>query len=293
MKTEPPFLTYRFLREWQYMWCGNLWYMQSFFLSNMPEIIFQKGKIFDKFKKFVGTIFKPFSEKPKEEQITIDENKPISIDNLDLSGYDKDVFDLLNKDWNSIYENERHKGSVLGAIAEHLTGRGEPIEDLKEYNLNQLNNVLTDKYQYSGLEEPEKLMKELGLYGSQFYSYLFTQDEGAKWLAIYNDQGQRAGRSYEVITKMYRKILAESIKTGQTVGEIKSKFVFPGIEEMRKEFLDGDITEEKEKEFQELIDKHLNRDMLRFAKTDTAISINNGRIIQGLVEGRRYFIFSR
>lgn len=290
MKAEPIFSSYLFVREVQYAWLLNFWELQSFFFADTPEILYSKG-IFDKGKGWLERLLKPFKgKKPKQPEIDFEN---FDINNIDFSQYDEDVFHFISNNWNEVYESEKPRATVLGTIAEFMIGKGEKPNELKEMSLNQLNGLLTDKYELPGLEDPEKLMEETGLSGTQFYSYLYAKDKGAEWLAIYDDQGNRSGRSYEVVTKMYRAILAEAIKQGKTPDQIRTEFIFPGIDKMRQDFFEGEWTPEKETEFQDLIDKHLNRDMERFAVTDVSIAVNNGRLLQGLVEGRRYVRFSR
>lgn len=292
MKREPLFNRYKFIRQWQYAWLCYFWHLQSYLFGDMPEIIYSKSWFsLDDDKSFLGKMFKKFrSPKPKIPEFKQD----ISINNIDFSTYDKDIFDFLNQNWNEVYESQRQKGSVLGAIAEYLIGKGEKPSHLEKLSINQLDGLLKDKYNLPTLENYEKLMDETGLRGTQFYSYMYAKDKGAEWLAIYDQNGQRSGKAYDTITKMYRAIVAESIKQGKTVGELKTNFVFPGIDSLKKDYFDKEeLNKEEEQEFQSLIEKHLNRDMIRFAITDSSIAINNGKVLQGLAEGKRYVKFSR
>lgn len=198
-----------------------------------------------------------------------------TVDRDRLDAEDQEIFDFLNQNWNDVYKEYRDRSTLLGHVAEYMVNRGEHPEVMKDWSLEDLNNNLTQKHSLPGLDEVEELMEKTGFDRERVYQLIYAKSKGAEWLAVYDENGERKGKAYETVTKMFREQIAEAMTRGATVEEIKSLMIFPD---------DSILKEVDEGKYQEWIEQHLNRDWHRFAVTEAAINYENGKLLQGLAE---------
>ena len=309
----------------QYFWLLHFLNIQFLFTGNSgKEIRIEKGflsgikNFFGNFRnKFFGSMIRTPEFDNSYIDITIDRNIDYSkyrqnLKRLDfpdgsivrenLEQADQEIFDFLSQDWNKIYLEHRDKASILGYLAEYMIGKGVPDEELSEMSLPEFSSYYSENFDSPGLDEINKISEVTGLDKDKVYGYLYAESKGAEWLAIYDENGNRSGKSYELITKMYRKQIAEAMLRNATVSDIRSIMVSPDDDEIREALglFDDNLSKEereiKESEFQELIKEHLNRDMQRFAYTETMINYNNGKLLRLAQESNGepvYVTFSR
>ena len=143
---------------------------------------------------------------------------------------------------------------------------------------------------FAGLGNLDDFLEKTGVKKSSVYASLFNESQGARWLAIYDENGQRAGRAYEVTRDMVREIVQHAIDNDLSVDQLRQELIYASTEAQQGHFIgkDGKLDE---KGFQDLMLTHLNRDMVRVAVTEAAISFNNGLLIQQLHEGGEYVRF--
>lgn len=202
----------------------------------------------------------------------------------DLETVDQEIFDFLAQDWNRIYLNERNKASILGYVAEYLLGRGVNEDELKKMTLPEFSETAKAN-NLPGLEGIELLQEEIGLTKEQTYGLLYAQGRGAEWLAIYDKNGERKGKAYELITKMYRRQIAEALARNATEEEIRSLMISPDDDEIKEsldlfeEGISDSLRRRRERRYEKLVTDHLNRDMARFAYTEVQINFNNGKLL--------------
>ncbi|AGS80781.1 hypothetical protein LEP1GSC050_0025 [Leptospira phage vB_LbrZ_5399-LE1] len=322
MKRESPFSEYRFVRELTYAWLYYFLSLQWETLGNPKTGVrfeIEKAGWKDVFgevrRKFFGQLLKRPNFQGREIKVNFpDLGEKYDLKNLpktlqfpeglvrraDLEKEDQAIFDFLAKDWNKVYLAERQKASILGYNAEYLLGHGEDPEELKDYTIQELSEKAKE-YKLPGLEEIDKLTEELGLTKEQTYATLYGNSQGAKWLAIYNERGERSGKAYDLITKMYREQIVEMISRNATESEIRSLMVSPDDDEIKnalglfEEGLNELERERREAEYETLVRTHLNRDMQRFAFTEISINFNGGRLLALLNEGEEveYVKFTR
>lgn len=317
MKRESPFSSYRFIRELQYAFAYYLLNVQHTILGNSKssiEITIEKSilsgiqKAFGKIRsKFFGKLVEPIEFDQPYLNVIYDpefdyskyrrNSKSIdfpegTVKRNQLSNVDKEIFDFLDQDWNQVYKETRDKSTILGYIAEYMLGKGENPDDLSQMTLPEVSNTLENKYNFPGLENIDELIKSTGLSKDRVYQLIYANAKGAEWLAVYDDLGQRSGKSYDLVTRMYRQQIAEALARNATIGEIRSIMISPD-DDLIKDALglfDENLSEsqrlEKEREYEEIITNHLNRDMGRFAFTEVMINANNGRLIQLLHESK-------
>jgi hypothetical protein len=274
------------MREWQYVWNEYFTHMQAA-LCGTADIQVHKAGLWNWIKtlpqKFVGKL---------GNRTTPTSDVVIKLGPLgpDYDEADSTAWEWLQKDWNEVYTSENYKGAVLGMIATELLSRGVDLNDLKDMSLNDLDDKLQENG-YAGLDDVDDYLEKSGWKKDQYYAHIWQRDRGAEWLAVYNDQGQRAGRAYEVITQMYRDILAQAIEEDAPIDKIRQRLLYANDSSIKAEFQRPDGTLD-EAAYQNFIDRHLNRDMVRFAVTETAIAYNNGKLLQMLHEKQEYVVYS-
>ncbi|EMO66409.1 hypothetical protein LEP1GSC132_2507 [Leptospira kirschneri str. 200803703] len=304
MKRESPLSEYRVLREFSYALLYYFLGLQYSVLGNPNvEFIVLKSIWSDVMgvlrRRFFGELLTRPTYYPRTLEIKPDLFTDYSTyskrkDRLefpqgvvrreDLETKDQEIFDFLAKDWNRIYLELRDKTSILGYIAQALIEKGEYEDDLKKMTLPEFSET-SKTYNLPGLEDIEALKETLHLTDEQTYSLLYGKSKGAEWLAIYDQNGERKGKAYKLVTQMYREQIAECLERNATEEEIRSIMLSPDDTEIKKAFglFEENISEEqrskREKEYEELVTNHLNRDMTRFAYTELSINFNNGKLL--------------
>lgn len=313
MQRESPFSDYRVLRELQFMWLFYFLSLQWTLLGNSSQgiqIEIQKANWLDAIgsirRKFFGSLLdrprflgktihvKPASgEEYKRDRIRRGDKlqfpeRVVSRDELEEA--DQEIFDFLSQDWNRIYKKERDKATILGYIAEYMLGQGEDPDELKRMTTLEFSER-AKVYNLPGLEDVDELEERTGLTREQTYALIYGQAKGAEWLAIYNKDGERSGKAYDLITKMYREQIAEALARGSTITEIRSLMVSPDDNEIKEalglfEVGISDFQRSlRERRYEKLVTDHLNRDMQRFAFTECSINFNNGKLLMLANEG--------
>lgn len=312
-KRESPLSEYRALRELTYAWLYHLLALQWSVLGDPHRgLHFQIEKSLwgDTMgalrRKFFGQLlYRPtfmrrtlnvtpdpsadYSHLRKQSGILTFPEGVIVRDELEEA--DQQIFDFLNHDWNEIYKRERDKATILGYIAQYMVGEGEDPDELKGMTLPEFSDRAVT-YNLPELGDIDSLMEETGLTREQTYSLIYGQAKGAEWLAVYDSRGQRSGRAYELITKLYRRQIAEALARNATEEEIRTMMLSPDDQELRDALglydvqISDKLRRRREADFERLVTEHLNRDMTRFAFTECAINFNNGQLLMMANEGR-------
>ncbi|TGJ99830.1 hypothetical protein EHO57_13795 [Leptospira langatensis] len=323
MKRESPFSEFRALRELQYAWLYYFLSLQYSFLGEHKDAIhieIQKGLWSDTFgilrKKFFGKLLgrprflgkeilvrpepgEDYSQFAKKARPKILEFPEGVVSRETLNEEDQAIFDFLAQDWNQVYKKERDKATILGYIAEYMLDEGADPDEIKTLTLPEFS-AKAESYNLPGLADIDGLMERTGLSKEQTYGLVYAQAKGAEWLAIYDQNGNRSGRAYDLITKMYREQIAEALARNATESEIRSLMVSPDDDSIREalglfEVGISDLERsQREADYENLVRTHLNRDMQRFAYTETAINFNNGLLLMHVNEGKgpQYVKFS-
>ncbi|MDI7165356.1 hypothetical protein [Leptospira santarosai] len=306
MKRESPLSEYRVVRELTYAWSYFFLSLQYSFLGDPKNGIhfrIRKSLWSDVFgelrRKFFGELLVRSRYMPRTINVTPESGKDYTylrrqtgrlefpegvIIRETLEQIDREIFDFLAQDWNRIYIQERDKASILGYVAEYLLGHGVKEEELKEMTLPEFSETAI-AHNLPGLEDMDLLREEIGLTTEQTYSLLYAQGRGAEWLAIYDHTGERKGKAYELITKLYRRQIAEALARNATEEEIRSLMISPDDDEIKEalglfeEGISDSLRSRREKRYEKLVTDHLNRDMTRFAFTEVQINFNNGKLL--------------
>ncbi|PJZ29071.1 hypothetical protein [Leptospira kmetyi] len=306
MQRESPLSEYRAVRELSYAWLYYFLSLQYAFLGDRHSGIhfrIEKSLWSDAFgtlrKKFFGELLHRPRYMPRTLTVTPEPGNDYSylqrqvgtlefpegtVSRDELEKCDQEIFDFLAQDWNRIYLKERNKASILGYVAEYLLGHGVRENELKEMTLPEFSETAI-AHNLPGLEDIDLLTEEIGLTKEQTYSLLYAQGRGAEWLAIYDRNGERKGKAYELITKMYRRQIAEALARNATEEEIRSLMISPDDDEIKEalglfeEGISDSLRKRREKRYEKLVTDHLNRDMTRFAFTEVQINFNNGKLL--------------
>ncbi|MCG6170251.1 hypothetical protein [Leptospira sanjuanensis] len=306
MQRESPLSEFRVVRELTYAWLYFFLSLQYAFLGDPRSGIhfrIQKSLWSDVMgalrRKFFGELIIRPRYMPRTLNVTPEPEKDYSylkkqtgtltfpegtVSRDELESADQEIFDFLALDWNRIYLQERNKASILGYVAEYLLGKGVEEEELKEMTLPEFSETAV-AHNLPGLEDIDLLSEEVGLTKEQTYSLLYAQGRGAEWLAIYDKNGERKGKAYELITKMYRRQIAEALARNATEEEIRSLMISPDDTEIKEalglfeEGISDSLRQRRERRYEKLVTDHLNRDMARFAFTEVQINFNNGKLL--------------
>ncbi|TGM04833.1 hypothetical protein EHQ76_07250 [Leptospira barantonii] len=306
MHRESPLSEYRAVRELTYAWLYYFLSLQYAFLGDPQNGIhfrIEKGLWSDVFgalrRKFFGELIVRPRYMPRTIDVTPSPGQDYShlrknasvlefpegvVRREDLESVEQEIFDFLAQDWNRIYLQERDKASIIGYVAQYLLGHGVQDNELKEMSLPEISEAAT-AHNLPGLEDLELLQEEIGLTKEQTYSLLYAQGRGAEWLAIYDKKGERKGKAYDLITKMYRRQIAEALARNATEEEIRSLMISPDDDEIKEalglfeEGISDSLRKRREKRYEKLCTEHLNRDMTRFAYTEVQINFNNGKLL--------------
>ncbi|WP_036059703.1 hypothetical protein [Leptospira sp. P2653] len=306
MNRESPLSEYRVLRELTYAWLYYFISLQYALLGDPKKGIhfdIQKSLWSDAMgvlrKKFFGELLVRPTFFPRTINVTPNPLEDYSkllkqtgrivfpegvISRDELEEADQGIFDFLSQDWNRIYKEERNKSTILGYIAQYMIGEGEDPDELMEMTIPEFSERAKD-YNFPELGDIDVLMEETGLTREQTYSLIYGQAKGAEWLAIYDKNGKRSGRAYELITKMYRRQIAEALARNATEEEIRTLMISPDDSEIQEAlglFEDGisdTVRSRRERVYEKLVTNHLNRDMTRFAYTEASINFNNGKLL--------------
>lgn len=275
MKRESSYSAYRFMREWQYVWLEYFAHMQGGLVGGGRFV--RRAGVWDWLRglpqKFLGKLAR---RETKAEGA--------------FETYEENVFHSLQDDWNSVYVGENYKATVLGMIAEEFQRRGVDPERIRGMGLNDVDAEMRERG-YGGLDDLDEWLDRTGWKKSQYYAQIWAETQGAKWLAVYDENGRRSGRAYEVVTGMYRDVLAEANARDEPPDKLRQALLYADDASIKARFLSSDGVLD-EAAYQGFIEKHLSRDMVRFAVTETAINFNNGKLLQMLHEGGEYVCFS-
>ncbi len=184
----------------------------------------------------------------------------------DAQAYQDWLFAYLQEDWNKVYEEIGKSGTLMAYLSGYLSGNLKlPEQRVEQMSIADYELALRYKKDI-GLDDLEKDKERL-------YALAYARREGAKWIAIY-ENGERKGRPYEIITKLFQKQVAQAIEAGETLEQAQSRMAFPDLLALLEE---GEITEEQYLEWSE---QYLNRDFRRFALTESAYAWQHGKLAE-------------
>lgn len=307
MVRESPFAKQVFVRELQYAYAYYFLELQDALLGDPKGIdLIQKAKApyqeaFDSIRsKFFGKLIRKqprpkFSigietegkdlSKFKLDKKTLEFSDGTVVNRDDMEETDQKIFDFLSNDWNKVYAETRDKATLLGYVAGHFAKNGMKADDLAPMTIPEINEEL-ERRNLPGLDRIDELEAELDFDRERAYQQIWAEAKGAEWLAVYNSAGEREGKAYNLITKMYRTQISEALARGADLGDIRSLMHFPDDTEIKRAFgmfeegISPTIYESRRREYERFIVDHLNRDMSRFAFTEIMINFNQGKLLQ-------------
>lgn len=302
MAKESIFGQYKFLREWQYIWVEYFAHLQSISIPEKIIIPDQAHLLDDIYKsnyiqktsfKKVWSFLKSIPQKFLGKLNWRNKPKPITIiygDPKSEEEYEQNIFDFIQKDFNEIYHSENYKGSVLGMIALEFQRQGFDLNRLKKMSLNDIDQELKERG-FKGLNDIDDFLEKTNFHNSRYYAKLYAETEGARWLAVYNQNGERSGRAYEIITQMYREAITEALEKNISIDDVRQALMYANENSIKEDFIKNGQLDENA--YQEFITRHLSRDMIRFAVTETSYAFNNGKILYALHNNLKYIIFAK
>lgn len=290
MRIESIWSDLRFYREWQYLWADWWAHLQAELIGPDERGVVDLRKAGGSWRDWIESMPRRFIGKLADRK---DYGKAPAVTIGPSGNYDDDeyrrwAFNNLEEDWNSLYRSEHWKGGLLGAIADEFMSAGVDLNDLKEWSLNDLDRNMADSYG-TGLDDFNTYLDDRGWKDSQYYARLWAESEGFKWLAVYDENGNRAGRAYDVVTDMYRKVLTQSIERDLPLDQLRQALLTADDTAIKDMFIRNGKLDESA--YQAFIERHLSRDIMRMVVTESAFACNNGQLLQTLKEGRNYVVF--
>lgn len=293
IQAETPYLEWPAGREFQILVLDRLAWLQHVTLgANEPR------------ERAGSVVRKSIWKKLRKKSYRLFENllrrdRPLDRpDGPEPEQYEAWLHDYLQQDWNQVYGEIGRTGTILGYLSGYLSGNLKlPRERMQNMGLEDYDRALIHKTGH-GLDSPELLSaidgsgdgESAGPHGpagsgesnpERAAAVAYAQRSGAQWIAVYDENGQRAGRPYEVISRLFRKQVAESFERGETLEQLRSRLVFPDLLELLER---GQVTED---EYLEWSSTHLNRDFHRFAVTEAAYAWNAGKVAVKVDRARR------
>jgi hypothetical protein len=108
----------------------------------------------------------------------------------------------------------------------------------------------------------------------------WARNHAADHIAVYNENGERAGIQYERMRNLFREHIQRSLEEGESTSKLKSRLIFPAKwaeVEGHQEKLSQELSES---ELRQYTVAHLNRDWDRLAFTETQYAVNNGKLMK-------------
>lgn len=287
---ETPWIKYKFGREFQAILQDRLEYLFYSCLGPENPTVYQSDLYFRKgvFTWVRNNAFKLYNKLTKRE---FPKDRPkietfsLPTSEIETKEYDDWLYNYLNTDWNPVYEELKETGTLLGALSAYLTGNYNlPEETVQNMGIEDVDRALKHKTG-TGLIDIDDLYPKLEIEKSMQYAREYAQRDAAIHLAVYDENGERKGRAYEIITQSYRQMISEAIDEGKTVSEIQSRIAYPNL----RDYLEnGKISLE---EYNEWMNDKMNRNFNRIAITEASYAFNFGRMRQLAESGRTYLKF--
>ena len=267
---ETPYLRQLAGREFQILVLDCLSWLQWVTLG-------PKGAALNASRQFKKSVWKNIRNKnfPIFEKLLRRKEAGKRPEGADPKEYDEWLFKYLNEDWNEVFNSIGENGTVMGYLSGYLSGSLKlPESRVSQMSIADYDIALKHRLGH-GLDDFAKLQTAVGndrLSTERLYAQAYAKREGAKWIAVYDNKGERTGRAYETISKLFREQVSQAIEQGETLEQLRSRMAYPDLLELLEA---GDITEDQYLEWSEA---HLNRDFRRFALTEAAYAWHNGKL---------------
>lgn len=284
---EPLFSPWRVLRLYQYAWLEYYAHVQAQLVAGGAPV--QKAHRWNDVWRFARRISARLFVRPRFD------GPPVRIGPSgapDATDFEHAAHEWLRVNYNDVYRQEAQTGSVLGMLAAALMNRGYDLNDLKDLDAADFESRLKgEKILPKGFEGLDEFLEDTGVKSSSAYAAYWNEREGGRWLAIYDEHGQRGGRAYEVVRDMVQEVVQQAIEEDVPIDQIRQRLLLADDSLVKAEFLrkDGSLDEAG---YQSFMLTHLNRDMVRVAVTEAAINFNNGFLLQQVAEGGSYVQFT-
>lgn len=215
---EPRFSPIRFLRERQYSWLEYYAFIQAELVGGVR--LLRKAGVWSDVWRHARRMSARLFERPdfKSQGIRTGPNLP-----ADLEAFEANAHEWLSRNYNEVYLSEAYRDHVLGMIAAELRRQGLDLNELKRLDLVGMEQAGRSAGILERLEDLDRFGEETGVKQSSAWARLWSDREAGRWLAIYDDQGQRAGRSYEVVRDMVRDVVNQAIDEDLPIDKIRQR----------------------------------------------------------------------
>lgn len=139
--------------------------------------------------------------------------------------------------------------------------------------------------EWEGSTDFIKRLKSQGIADEYAFASQWARDNAMTSIAIYDEAGNRAGKAYETIMKMFRDQVAYTLSRGEDVSKLRTRLIFPE----RWTDVEGHQHDLSEKltpaEMRQYTVAHLNRDWDRLAFDQIQRAFQAGRLTRWAASG--------
>jgi len=190
--------------------------------------------------------------------------------------------DSENVDWDNVddvlfyYMQDTMAPAALEMVVEAAKA-GVVFAEMQSKKENVSQDMTYDKMKQSAKELQKKnpsLSSEMAMAAE------WARNHAADHIAVYNENGERAGIQYERMRNLFREHIQRSLEEGESTSKLKSRLIFPAKwaeVEGHQEKLSQELSES---ELRQYTVAHLNRDWDRLAFTETQYAVNNGKLMK-------------
>jgi len=193
------------------------------------------------------------------------------IDDKDFAKIDDVVFYYLNGNAQPAMIDAVTKAYRLGMKTGFMSEMKVPDKKAASLSLGDIDN-------WEGSTRFIKRLKEAGVSDEYAFAAQWAKENAMTSIAIYDENGQRAGKAYETIMKMFRDQVAYTLSRGEDISKLRTRLIFPekwtdveGHQHDLAEKLSPD-------ELRQYTVAHLNRDWDRLAFDQMQRAFQAGRL---------------
>lgn len=185
------------------------------------------------------------------------------------------------------YLNGNAQPAMIDAVtkAYRLGMKTGSMSEMKVPDKKIADMPLIDVDNWEGSTPFIKTLKKRGIADEYAFAAQWAKENAMTSIAIYDENGQRAGKAYETIMRMFRDQVAYTLANGEDMSKLRTRLIFPetwtDVEGHQHELADK-LTPD---ELRQYTVAHLNRDWDRLAFDQIQRAFQAGRLTMWAATG--------
>lgn len=212
--------------------------------------------------------------------------------------YDTEKDDLTPKEWKSIddaifyYMYDEQNPAATEMITDALRMGMQSGEMITSgHGQDDLGGKTYDEMkEWDETYSTANRLSEAGISDDYAYAAAFAKKRASEGIAIYDENGNKSGKAYELATEMFRNQITRALENEEDMSSLRSRMIFPE----RWTDADGHLQELSKKlsaaEMKEFTVAHLNRNWERFAFNEIQYAFQNGRLLRWAKLGDEIYV---